>query len=76
MSAGRYVACWIVRIRSAVRPAGWICDDFAVSLAGLAGRTRGSAAALSQAAPWPGCQLALWSFGHEWSLDKLTGAQK
>ena len=34
--AMRCVVWWIARIRAAVRPAGWICDDFAVALAGLA----------------------------------------
>ncbi len=29
--------CWIARIWAAARPAGWICDDFVVALAGLAG---------------------------------------
>ena len=35
--AMRRVVWWIARIRAAVRPAGWICDDFAVAQAGLAG---------------------------------------
>ena len=31
------VVWWMARIWAAVRPVGWICDDFVVALAGLAG---------------------------------------
>jgi len=42
VAAVRCVVWWMARIWAAAPLAGWICDDFAVALAGLAGRTGGS----------------------------------
>ncbi len=42
VAGGRCVVFWIARIWPGATPAGWICDDFAVAPAGLAGRTGGS----------------------------------